>query len=481
MENDLVDIVELDDGKAETIYQAILKCFNDKNIPMTNIIGFCADTCNVMFGKYHSVSQLLVKNHPWIIPVKCSCHMIHLCASHACLQLPKSLEDLCRNICTYFNVSPLRSKAFKEFQAFFDIPEHQFLKPGQTRWLSMKLCADRIIEQYESLKLYFTGAAVEDPTHTNDTILKSLNNKFTLAYLEFMAFNLGRFVSFNTLFQSDIPLLYMLESEVNTLLISLLSDFMEISFVRQSNPWQIDIDDETHYLPLERVYLGMAATDTIYSIKDALGNEHPDVRLFYTHCRKFLIESVKQVMSRFDSGDKFKFLSCLAPASAYALSPPTLVEVYNHLPYLKDVANREEAEAEWRSHSFNPGLNSDKNFQEYWTAVFKAKNQGQQKINPALTKVVTTLLSLPFSNAAVERVFSQLKLIKNDRRSALKQESLLALLSTKLSFSKKGKRQASSMDPTTEMINLHKRMKSSAKDEDAAKLRASFIEELKHL
>lgn len=50
MENDLIDVVQLDDGKADTIYQAILKCFNDKDIPMTNIIGFCADTCDVMFG-----------------------------------------------------------------------------------------------------------------------------------------------------------------------------------------------------------------------------------------------------------------------------------------------------------------------------------------------------------------------------------------------------------------------------------------------
>lgn len=479
MENDLIDIVQLDDGKADTIYQAILKCFNDKDIPMTNIIGFCADTCNVMFGKYHSVSQLLVQNHPWIIPVKCSCHMIHLCASHASLQLPKSLEDLCRNISTYFHVSPLRSKEFHKFQEFFDIPEHQFLKPGQTRWLSMKLCVDRIIEQYEPLKLYFTGAAIEDPTHTNDTILKSLNNKFTLAYLEFMAFNLGRFASFNTLFQSDIPLLYMLKSEVNTLLLSLLSDFMETSFVRQCNPWKIDVNDETHHVPLNKVYLGVAATDTIHSIKDVMGNDHPDVKLFYTHCRNFLIESVKQVMSRFDNGDKFQFLSCLAPASAYALSPPSLIEVYRNLPHLKDVANREEAETEWRRHALDPNLSPDQTLQEYWTAVFNAKNQGQKKVNSSLTKVVATLLSLPFSNAAVERVFSQLKLIKNDRRSALKQESLLALLSTKLSFFKKGKRQASLMDPTTQMINLHKRMKSNAKDEDAAKLRASFIEELK--
>ena len=114
-----------------------------------------------------------------------------------------------------------------------------------------------------------------------------------------MAFNLDRFVSFNTLFQSDIPLLYMLKSEVNTLLISLLSDI-------------------------------------------------------------------------------------------------------------------------------------------------NAKIQGQDKMNPALTKVVTALLSLPFSNTAVECVFSRLKLHKNYRRSALKQ--LKSFCSTS---QKKGKWQASTMDPTT--------------------------------
>jgi hypothetical protein len=228
MDNYLIDIVQLDDGKADTIYKAIVECFEQKGIPMENIIGFCADTCNVMFGAYHSVAQMLVANYPWIIPVKCGCHLIHLCASHASLQLPKSLEDLCRNISSYFHLSPLRTKNFQQFQEFFDIEKHQMLKTGQTRWLSMKMCVDRVIEQYEALKLYFTGAAIEDPTRTNDSIVKSLNNKFTLAYLEFMSFNLGRFVSFNTLFQSGIPVLYLLNGELNTLLTSLLSDFMKV-------------------------------------------------------------------------------------------------------------------------------------------------------------------------------------------------------------------------------------------------------------
>lgn len=218
--------------------------------------------------------------------------MIHLCASNASLQLPKSLEDLCRNVYSYFNVSSLRSKDFQRFQDFFYIEKHQFLKAGQTRWLSMKMCVERIIEQYDVLKLFFHGTAIEDPTHTHDNILKSLNNKFTLAYLEFMAFNLGRLVSFNTLFQSEIPVLYMLKGELTTLLASLLSYFMELSFVRETCPMHIDVNDKEHYVPLNQVYIGLQATDTISGIAGDILRDHPDIQLFYTHCRNFLIENV---------------------------------------------------------------------------------------------------------------------------------------------------------------------------------------------
>ena len=69
----------------------------------------------------------------------------------------------------------------------------------------MKLCVKRILETYNALKLYFTTVTFEDPMHTNDAILASLNNKFTEAYLEFMDFNLGRFVSLTLLFQSEMP------------------------------------------------------------------------------------------------------------------------------------------------------------------------------------------------------------------------------------------------------------------------------------
>ena len=74
-----IDMIKIPDGTADTIYTNIIKCLQERNIPMKRVIGFCADTCNVMFGKHHSVSQMLVRDHSWILPVKCSCHMIHLC------------------------------------------------------------------------------------------------------------------------------------------------------------------------------------------------------------------------------------------------------------------------------------------------------------------------------------------------------------------------------------------------------------------
>ena len=83
--------------------------------------------------------------------------------------------------------------------------------------------------------------------------------------------------------------------------------------------------------------------------------------------------------------------------------------------------------------------------------VFSERNQTHEKVNPppSLTKLVATVLSLAFSNASVEQVFSQMKILKDDCIAALKQESLLALLCTKLSFFKKGKRQASQIDPSS--------------------------------
>ena len=91
--------------------------------------------------------------------------------------------------------------------------------------------------------------------------------------------------------------------------------------------------------------------------------------------------------------------------------------------------------------------------------MFQAKTSLGEQDKPNLVKVVKTLLSLPYSNAIVERVFSQLKLIKTDHRSNLEHESLLALLLSKMTLLKSSFVEESSTDTlqldTKVMLGLH--------------------------
>ena len=43
-------------------------------------------------------------------------------------------------------------------------------------------------------------------------------------------------------------------------------------------------------VPLSKVYLGIAATDTLYSIREECGNDDPGIPLIYTQCRELLVE-----------------------------------------------------------------------------------------------------------------------------------------------------------------------------------------------
>lgn len=60
------DLIELPNSSAETLFQAICRTFEKKSIPLSNIIGFAADTTNVMFGEHNSVVSRLKEKVPCI-------------------------------------------------------------------------------------------------------------------------------------------------------------------------------------------------------------------------------------------------------------------------------------------------------------------------------------------------------------------------------------------------------------------------------
>ncbi|XP_017481522.1 PREDICTED: zinc finger protein 862-like [Rhagoletis zephyria] len=154
-------MIELAQADAQTIFFAIKEFFRKYSIPLQNIIGLATDGASVMAGEIGGLKTLL-KMEADIFYLKCTCHSLHLCSSYASKKLPGNIEVLCRNIYNYFSHSPKRISELKEFQNYCCVATHKILGISQTRWLSLEGVICKIIEQWESLKLYFISCFLEN-------------------------------------------------------------------------------------------------------------------------------------------------------------------------------------------------------------------------------------------------------------------------------------------------------------------------------
>ena len=229
--------------------------------------------------------------------------------------------------------------------------------------------------------------------------------------------------------------------------------------------------------PLNEIYVGIAATATLQEIKETVSEDDVDVQNFRINCRNFLIESIHKLQQRFDlDSEIYDIIQCISPQKAAARVPPSLVEVVKKLPYLNEVLDAKKLDAEWRQHVFDPNHSPHLEWGKYWSLVKDAKIPSGQAKYPNLTKFVEVLASFPFSNAAVERVFSLLKRVKTDDRQCLKSSSLVSLLQCKLTM-KNGKF-AANLKPGKRVLDLMSKMKSNATDGEAKDLKIKFLDEL---
>lgn len=71
---------------------------------------------------------------------------------------------------------------------------------------------------------------------------------------------------------------------------------------------------------------------------------------------------------------------------------------------------------------------------DFWKNVYLAKNSAGTPMFPVLSKLAMSLLTLPLSNASVERVFSHVTLTKTDLRNRMNLETLENVLFVKFSL-----------------------------------------------
>lgn len=82
-----------------------------------------------------------------------------------------------------------------EFQTSTEIAKLKILKPGQTRWVSLEQCVNRLIEQREAHVLHLNAEVFEDKISSNQKLLLIFKNTITITnpYLLISSYALGQF------------------------------------------------------------------------------------------------------------------------------------------------------------------------------------------------------------------------------------------------------------------------------------------------
>ena len=230
-------------------------------------------------------------------------------------------------------------------------------------------------------------------------------------------------------------MLHFSDGTVKKLLCDIMSYFIELRHVRECNPFTLDIHDKRIRVPIHQVYVGMSATETLTS--SSISSDIEGIRKFKESCMSFLVEFIDQIRSRFITSH-LAFLEFLSPQNALARVPSSLAVVFSSMPFLKDLCNKERADLEWRQLALDGKFQAIKDISEFWKKTLQQTDVNGDKKYSNLSKVVGCAMSLPHSNASVERTFSHLRWIKTDQRNSLKNASLVSLLHTKYGLKTKG-------------------------------------------
>lgn len=288
-------------------------------------------------------------------------------------------------------------------------------------------------------------------------MLLTMNNKFTKIYLEFMSYTLGLLNDFNTLFQSEASLLYKVKLEIECLLRTLCNNYMDLQYIKISNILNIDHKNPRHFLTNDKIYLGILATASLLEIKEEV--EQQALNVFFTSCLNFYIELFTDIRRRFTFKEPiFQVINLVDPVVAQYFDVKSLLHVTKMFPILEPYVNVQEVDNEWREHALldfsnhNIDKNKAHSAEDYWRDIFDLKNAAGLPKFKNLQIVIQFLLILPFSNASVERIFSNLNNIKTDTRNKLGRERLASILHTKQAVKDSGG--IVSFQPSKTMLNV---------------------------
>lgn len=433
------DLIQVTETDSVTLYNKVTDSFEKDNIPFkSNLIGYAADGASNMTAAEKSLGALLKKDCPSLFILKCVCHSFALCSSYACKHIPDGIEQMCRDIYSYLSCSPLRTSKFDEIQELLELKPLKMLHPCATRWLSLQSVVQRILDRYDALRIYFgfiTNIGQVEKSKVL-SIYEALNNPSTKLYLTFLSYSLNLVNQMNKLFQSETPEIQILHSSITRLFRTILDNYFKGEYMRELTDLS-DIEFEPkNYERLDNVYVGTAAEMLIKEYVKLNTMAVDQLNEFKLNVMRFYVTLSHQILKRFNFDDPImKNLSILDPVNVINRKHRSILPLLENFAHIVPEEKFQELDEEFREirnidfSTYSKHDTSDVN--EFWGKVLSTKRCGDDIAFPQLRQFIPSLLALPHSSAAVERLFSDYNLNKTKTRNRLDISTMRGILATK--------------------------------------------------
>lgn len=421
-------LVELPDGTAESISLLIDATIKSFGLKTDNCIGLGTDNAAVMTGVNNGVHKKLTEmwSHP-IVLVRCICHSIVLAVNSACEELPRTLEFLIRETYNWFSHSSNRQIAYqKVYESIYDETPLKITKICDTRWLSIYTAVERIVSQWEALCKHFERAKSDEKCYLAGILHEMYKNEKNYCYFLFLKQVLEPVWRANQSFQSNndpFKLIDGLVLCVNSVAGKILNPTAHVDVFKTRNLGSY-VDPKP--------YFGVTC-EAKFKIIAKEKDGQSEVVGIRTRCINFALKLLDELKSRLP--DNYQQLQLMQELTI----ENTLKRVKSSLVPLMQVMgvatiDIDSIENQWKDMIYvkwDQDVVDSKDSLRFWNNVYNYTDASGNNPFQKLANFVLEVLSLPLSNADVERVFSAMNLTKSKTRNRMGLQLLVAIVAIK--------------------------------------------------
>lgn len=420
-----LSLAELEKCDAESIVAAIKYTLKEINLDLKKLQGIGTDNASVMVGINNGVYQVLKREIPHLILIRCVCHSIQLATSAATAEsLPRNLDFLVRESYNWFSRSSSRQLYYRQIFSILNDGEEPLKIPQacDTRWLSIQPAVCRIIDQWLELKTHFEIVRLSEKCYTAEMLYSLFRDELNLAYLLFLKPILSDLQRINKMFESNDVDSCKLLNDLVVLIQSLLKQVVVPTYPVQRK--YLNNDFERHLDP--KPYLGYSFESKLSEIRNNRPITEQEEQTVRGRCIKFVCSLIKQLQQRLpDNIEILRKLSLLAVSKALFVVKEPLIPLLEISKLHSDTITK--IELQWQKLTIVK-WNNVNNSVNFWCEVSNYCDASGENPFKELADFALSRLVLPWSNAEVERIFSQLNLVKTKIRNRMRIRTVNAIL-----------------------------------------------------